>query len=64
MNYSIIALPPFEKELKRLSKKFPSLRSDFATFIEELTKNPIQGDKENISENELDRLLKIMTETI
>jgi len=111
MTYSIIALPPFERELKRLSKKYPSIKGDFAVFIDQITKNPIQGtpigkdcykiriaitskqkgksggariitcmkliklkiyllaiydksEKENISENELDRLLKIIAETI
>ena len=111
MTYKIIALPPFERELKRLSKKYPSIKGDFAIFIAQITKNPIQGtpigkdcykiriaitskqkgksggariitcvklvkqkiyllaiydksDKENISDNELDRLLKIIAETI
>ncbi len=43
MSYNIIALPPFEKELKRLSKKLPSLKSDFITFIDGLSKSPTQG---------------------
>jgi len=43
MSYDIIVLPPFEKELKRLSKKFPSLKSDFIIFIDGLSKNPSQG---------------------
>ncbi|PIY02990.1 MAG: hypothetical protein COZ21_11295 [Bacteroidetes bacterium CG_4_10_14_3_um_filter_31_20] len=111
MNYSIIALPPFERELKRLSNKYPSLKGDYAIFINDLTKNPVQGtplgkncykirlaitskqkgksggariiiclklnitkiflmaiydksDKENISEKELDRLLKIIAKTL
>ena len=111
MSYSIVALPPFERELKRLSKKFPSLKSDFGSFIDELTNHPIQGislgkdcykvkfaiaskqkgksggariitcvklvkskiylmaiydksEKENISEQELDRLLMIIAETL
>ncbi|OFX30155.1 MAG: hypothetical protein A2X08_09770 [Bacteroidetes bacterium GWA2_32_17] len=111
MNYSIIALPPFERELKRLSKKYPSLKHDYAIFINDLTKNSLQGtplgkncykiriaitskqkgkssgariitclklskskiflmaiydksDKENISENELDKLLKIIAEIL
>ncbi|MBI4646166.1 MAG: type II toxin-antitoxin system RelE/ParE family toxin [Bacteroidia bacterium] len=111
MSYSIIVLPPFERELKRLSKKHPSLKADYAIFIDDLTKNPLQGtplgkdcykirlaitskqkgksggariitclklskskiflmaiydksEKENISENELDKLLKIIAETL
>ncbi len=111
MSYSIIALPPFERALKWLSKKFPSLKNDFDIFIDELTNNPTQGtplgkdcykikfaitskekgksggarivtcaklvkskiylmaiydksEKENISEQELDRLLMIIAETL
>lgn len=43
MSCSIIALPPFERALKRLSKKFPSLKDDFDIFIDELSNNPTQG---------------------
>lgn len=47
MTYSIIALPPFERELKI-----------YLLAIYD------KSEKENISENELDRLLKIIAETI
>lgn len=43
MNYKIISTHRFEKELKRLSKKFPSLKSDFALLIEEISLNPETG---------------------
>ncbi len=43
MNYSIIAIPKFAKELKKLSKKHPSLKSDFAVLIESLENDPFQG---------------------
>ena len=43
MNYSIIVTRRFEKELKRLHKKFSSLKEDFAQLIVEITNNPIAG---------------------
>jgi mRNA-degrading endonuclease RelE of RelBE toxin-antitoxin system len=43
MNYNIIAVPTFKKEIKRLVKKFPSLKLEFANLIESLEQNPIQG---------------------
>ena len=43
MNYSIIAIPNFKRELKKLAKKFPSLKNDFAQLAESLQKEPEQG---------------------
>jgi mRNA-degrading endonuclease RelE of RelBE toxin-antitoxin system len=43
MNYSVIAVPTFKKELKRLAKKYPSLKADLATLFDSLEKNPQQG---------------------
>jgi len=43
MSFEIKSLPRFEKELKRLAKKYPSLRSDFTQLLEELSKNPESG---------------------
>lgn len=43
MSYSIIAVPTFRKELKRLTKKYHSLKSDLAELFETLEQNPIQG---------------------
>jgi mRNA-degrading endonuclease RelE of RelBE toxin-antitoxin system len=43
MNYNIIAVPKFSKELKKLAKKYPSLRNDFKDFLENLEINPFQG---------------------
>ncbi len=43
MSYSIIAVPAFRKELKRLAKKYPSLKTDLTTLFESLEENPIQG---------------------
>lgn len=43
MTYNIIAVPTFRKELKKLSKKYPSLKSDLAALFETLQVNPEQG---------------------
>jgi mRNA-degrading endonuclease RelE of RelBE toxin-antitoxin system len=43
MSYSIIPTHRFEKELKRLSKKFPSLKKEFARLIAEIADNPETG---------------------
>lgn len=43
MNYNIIAVPIFKKELKRLSKKYPSLKNEVATLFDLLQTQPMQG---------------------
>jgi len=43
MNYSILTIPPFDKQLKRLSKKYPSIKSDIIELAEQLNKNPKIG---------------------
>ena len=43
MNYSIIATQKFEKEIKRLIKKFPSVKKEYATLITKLKNNPATG---------------------
>jgi mRNA-degrading endonuclease RelE of RelBE toxin-antitoxin system len=43
MNYRIIPTLWFQKELKRLIKKFPSLKSEYAALIEEILSNPASG---------------------
>ncbi len=43
MSYSILPTHRFEKELKRLVKKFPSLKVEYAELIEEITQNPEAG---------------------
>ena len=35
----------FEKSLKRLSKKYKSLKDDYIQFLNELEKNPFIGDE-------------------
>jgi mRNA-degrading endonuclease RelE of RelBE toxin-antitoxin system len=43
MSYSIIPTHRFEKELKRLSKKYSSLKNEFSQLIKDITKNPEAG---------------------
>ena len=43
MSYSILPTHKFEKELKRLLKKFPSLKKEYKELIEEITRNPEAG---------------------
>jgi|SRR5271166_1163299 len=43
MSYKVKFIPKFEKELKRLSKKFPSLKADFSLLLKSLKEEPTQG---------------------
>jgi mRNA-degrading endonuclease RelE of RelBE toxin-antitoxin system len=43
MSYSILPTHRFEKELKRLVKKFPSLKNEYAKLINELSEAPESG---------------------
>ena len=43
MNYRVLTIPPFDRQMKRLSKKFPSLKAEYSTLIEELGENPEKG---------------------
>lgn len=43
MSYNILPIPPFDRQLKRLSKKYPSLKEEYFELIESLEQNPEQG---------------------
>jgi mRNA-degrading endonuclease RelE of RelBE toxin-antitoxin system len=43
MSYNITATPNFKKELKRLLKKFQSLKIEYLNFLDELAQNPTLG---------------------
>jgi mRNA-degrading endonuclease RelE of RelBE toxin-antitoxin system len=45
MSYNIVALPYFNKLLKHLSRKYPSIASDVGSLIESLKIDPTQGDR-------------------
>jgi len=44
MSYNILSIPPFDRQLKRLVKKFPSLKNEYAKLIEDLENNPAHGN--------------------
>lgn len=43
MSFNIIPTPPFEKELKQLAKKYPSLKNDLSVLITKLLAEPKMG---------------------
>ncbi len=43
MNYKIIPIENFQKEAKRLIKKYPSLKNELLTLSDELEENPTLG---------------------
>jgi mRNA-degrading endonuclease RelE of RelBE toxin-antitoxin system len=43
MSYSIRTIPKFDKQAKKLAKKYPSFKVDFSAFIISLKENPLQG---------------------
>lgn len=43
MSFNIIATEPFERKLKRLSKKHKSIKADLLEVIEQLEDNPTLG---------------------
>ena len=43
MNYKIDTIAHFDKQFKRLAKKYPSLKTDFIQFVESVKSNPFQG---------------------
>jgi mRNA-degrading endonuclease RelE of RelBE toxin-antitoxin system len=43
MSYNIELSPTFQKEAKRLAKKYNSLKSDLIILFEDLKQNPNQG---------------------
>lgn len=43
MNYEIVVIPNFKKDLKKLAKKYPSIKEDYGNLLQSLEKNPFQG---------------------
>lgn len=43
MNFNVIVVPRFEKELKRLAKKYPSVKKEFIELVKSLQHDPQQG---------------------
>jgi mRNA-degrading endonuclease RelE of RelBE toxin-antitoxin system len=43
MSFSVNVTPRFETELKRLARKYPSLKKEFPELVKSLKENPVQG---------------------
>lgn len=43
MKYKVLSIPPFDKQLKRLVKKYPSLKIEFETLLDNLEVHPEMG---------------------
>ena len=43
MSFKVKTIPKFESELKRLAKKFPSLKFEFIALVQSLKITPTQG---------------------
>jgi len=43
MSYSVKSIPRFEKNLKKLAKKYPSLKTEYSNLVKSLKENPKQG---------------------
>ncbi len=43
MNFNVSTIPNFEREIKSLVKKFPSLKKEYENLIDILEKNPFEG---------------------
>lgn len=43
MRYNVVTIPPFDRQLKRLAKKYSSLKEEYAELVERLENNPFQG---------------------
>jgi mRNA-degrading endonuclease RelE of RelBE toxin-antitoxin system len=44
MSYNVVTIPPFDRQLKRLVKKFPSLKVEYVKLVDSLEENPEQGN--------------------
>ena len=45
MNFNAKTIAVFEKELKRLAKRYPSLKEEYAALVDSLSENPFQGSR-------------------
>lgn len=43
MSFNIITTPPFEKEIKQLAKKYPSIKKDISLLAAHLEEEPKIG---------------------
>lgn len=43
MSFEIDTIPAFDRQIKRIAKKYPSLKSDLINLKKQLTHQPVQG---------------------
>ena len=43
MSFNVKTIPKFEKELKRLAKKYSSLKNEYFDLVQKLKEYPVQG---------------------
>jgi len=43
MSYDVASIPPFDKQVKRLAKKYPSLKNDLSVLGAQLSEDPTVG---------------------
>jgi mRNA-degrading endonuclease RelE of RelBE toxin-antitoxin system len=43
MSFKVQTIPIFDRQVKRLNKKYPSLKTDLQTLAKSLSQNPTQG---------------------
>jgi mRNA-degrading endonuclease RelE of RelBE toxin-antitoxin system len=44
MSYKVSTIDHFDREFKKLAKKYPSIKGDLLNLVETLVTNPFQGD--------------------
>jgi len=43
MKFNVFTIPPFDRQIKRMVKKYPSLKKEYATLIDTLEQKPTSG---------------------
>jgi mRNA-degrading endonuclease RelE of RelBE toxin-antitoxin system len=43
MSYDVVVTPRFKRDIKKLAKKYLSIKNEYALLISELEKDPLQG---------------------
>ncbi len=43
MSFEVFTIPPFDRQLKRLVKRYPSLKEEFSKLVDALEVSPEQG---------------------
>ena len=43
MSYKVKTISVFERQFKKLYKKYPSLKHEFSALVSQLSENPLQG---------------------